>query len=264
MQNESWGGRTRARPKGFGGGSGLRRLASAATRPLLALMAADTISRLGSSLTAVAIPWFVLVTTGSVARTGAVVFAGGVGVVPALFFGGAVVDRLAYRRASISADLAAAVVVAAIPLLYHTTGLPLALLIPLVLLEALLNTPAQVARYSALPEFAERAGWRFGRANAIFDASLTLAALLGPVLAGLLIALVGAGNVLWLDAASFGASALLLTRVPATLLPPAAPAEHYLRRVVGALRFVAAIPSSSPSSSPSRRSTLPLGRSSRC
>ncbi|HET7034157.1 MAG TPA: MFS transporter [Thermomicrobiaceae bacterium] len=204
--------------------------------PLLAVMSADGLSRLGSSLTAVAIPWFVLVTTGSAARTGVTAFAEGLGVVLALFFGGAIVDRLAYRRASVVADLTAGLAIAVIPALYHTLGLPFGLLLALVFLGALLNTPAQLARYSALPELAARANLRFARANALFEGFLSAAALVGPALAGVLIALLGAGNVLWLDAGSFGVSALLLLAVPRAVLTPAAPGAGYWRELAAGIR----------------------------
>lgn len=212
--------------------------------PLAAVIGADSLSRLGSSLTFTAIPWFVLVTSGSVARTGVVVFVQALGVVLALLFGGTVVDRLSYRHASIAADLSAGAAVALIPLLARSVGLAFWQLLGLVFVAALLDTPAQVARYSALPDVARAAGVRFERANAVFDACLTLASLLGPALAGVLIVVVGASNVLWLDAASFGLSAGLVAAVPAGLLPALAVdrAEPYVARLRAALRFVRSDP----------------------
>jgi MFS family permease len=70
----------------------------------------------------VAIPWFVLQTTGSAAKTG---LTGGAFLLAAVGAGvvGPVVDRLGFKRASIVADLAGAVTVALIPLIYHTIGL---------------------------------------------------------------------------------------------------------------------------------------------
>jgi MFS family permease len=61
----------------------------------------------GNIITFLAVPWFVLQTTGSAARTG---LTGGVvvlGMVLGGFFGGPLVDRIGFRRASIVADLAA-------------------------------------------------------------------------------------------------------------------------------------------------------------
>ena len=85
-------------------------------RPVLALLVAYAISQGGTQLTLVAIPWFVLLTTGSAARTGLVAFCELVPTILASFFGGALVDRIGHRRASIGADLISVLTVGAIPL----------------------------------------------------------------------------------------------------------------------------------------------------
>ena len=62
-------------------------------RPVFALIVANAISLVGSSLTGIAIPWFVLETTGSAGKAG---LSGAFAFLPAFFagiFGGAVVDR---------------------------------------------------------------------------------------------------------------------------------------------------------------------------
>ncbi|MBA3492511.1 MAG: hypothetical protein H0T55_10660 [Rubrobacteraceae bacterium] len=91
--------------------------------PLLAMLSATALSVVGNSLTFVAVPWFVLQTTGSAAKTG---LTGGVVTLAAVlagFFGGPIVDRLGFKRTSVVADLASGATVAAIPLLHHTVGL---------------------------------------------------------------------------------------------------------------------------------------------
>lgn len=178
---------------------------------LVALVAADILSRLGSVMTLTAIPWFVLVTTGSVARTGLTVFAEAVGIVIALLFGGVVVDRLPVQRASAGGDLVAGAAIVLVPVLYSTVGLSFWLLLALVFVSSLFDIPAQVARYSLLPDFAERANISFGRANAVYDALLTGSGLVGPALAGILIAWIGPSNILWIDAVSFCLSAAIVS-----------------------------------------------------
>jgi MFS family permease len=213
----------------------------AEVRPLVAVIAADGLSRFGSAMTAIAVPWFVLVTTNSVARTSFTVFAGALGVVIALLCGGAAVDRLSFARASVVADLLAGSAIALLPLLYLTVGLPFWLLLAIVFAGALLDTPAQVARYSALPELARKAGVRFERANAVFDAVLTVAGLVGPALAGVLIAVLGASDVLWIDAGTFVISALLMLWVSRSVGSRSvreSPAGSYVDQVLDALRFV--------------------------
>jgi hypothetical protein len=91
--------------------------------PLVALYTANAISLSGNVLTLIAVPWFVLQTTGSPAQTGVTAAVELVATILAAFFGGALVDRLSYRRASVLADLASGATIAAIPALYATIGL---------------------------------------------------------------------------------------------------------------------------------------------
>ena len=69
--------------------------------PLFGLLAANAISITGNRLTQLAIPWFVLQSTGSVAKTGLVGFFSLLPFVISSALGGVIVDRLGYRRASI-------------------------------------------------------------------------------------------------------------------------------------------------------------------
>ncbi|MEZ4521411.1 MAG: MFS transporter [Thermomicrobiales bacterium] len=212
-----------------------------ARRSLWALVGADSLSRLGDIITLTAIPWFVLETTGSASKTGLTVFAGALAVVISLFFGGAVVDRIGYRSASIVGDLASGATVALIATLHLTVGLPFWLLVSLVFTGTLLDLPAQVARYSVLPDAADLAGIPFERANAMLEAGITGGALLGPALAGILIATLGAANVLWFDVGTFLFSALLVaTGLPGTLKrdEDGASTSGVLHALAEGLRFV--------------------------
>lgn len=88
-------------------------------------------------------------------------------------------------------------------------------MLALVFIGALLDTPGQTARQSLVPELAGRASVPLERANSASQALWRLSLLLGPALGGILITTMGATNVLWLDAATFAASALIvLTAVP--------------------------------------------------
>ncbi|MBA2753540.1 MAG: MFS transporter, partial [Chloroflexia bacterium] len=130
---------------------------------------------------------------------------------------GGLVDRLDRRRLSIAADLLSGVSVALIPLLALTVGLPFWALLVLVGTGSLFDVPGITARQVLFPDTAERAGIPLERANAWYQAVSRAAQLAGPPLAGLAIALVGAGNALWLNAASFVVSAALFAvGVPAT------------------------------------------------
>ena len=125
--------------------------------PLVTLLASNALSITGNVMTQVAVPWFVLQTTGSPARTGIAGFFQFLPVVIAGFFGGTLVDRLGYRRTSVFSDVASGATVAAIPLLFATVGLEFWQLLSLVFLGALLDSPGETARSALVPEAAERA-----------------------------------------------------------------------------------------------------------
>lgn len=210
--------------------------------PLYALYGADAISLTGNAVTQIAVPWFVLATTGSAALTALAVFFNFLPLVLAAFFGGVVVDRLGFRRTSVVADLASAGAVAAIPLLYSTVGLPLWALMALVFAGSLLDAPGATARAALLPDLVELAEVPMERASGIRAAIQQGATLAGAPLGGVLIAATGATNALWLDATSFLVSAgLVVALVPRPRR--AAPAEgdgggHFFAELRDGLRFL--------------------------
>lgn len=179
--------------------------------PLYALYVADTISLTGNAVAQLAIPWFVLTTTGSATLTALVVFFNFLPIVIAAFLGGVVVDRLGFRTTSVVADLASAAAVAAIPLLHTTVGIELWQLMTLVFVGALLDAPGATARAAVLPDMVELAGVRIERASGIRSGIQQGAFLVGAPLGGVLVASVGATNALWLNSASFLVSAALVT-----------------------------------------------------
>ncbi|HEX2996675.1 MAG TPA: MFS transporter, partial [Anaerolineales bacterium] len=175
--------------------------------PLYSLFAANAISLVGNVFTLIAIPWFVLQTTGSATKTGITGFFNILPVVIAGFLGGTIVDRLGYKRTSIISDLASGVTTALVPILYFTVGLEFWQLMILVFLGALLDTPGSTARAALLPELAEQAGMPIERVTSLTHVIERGARFVGAPLAGLLIGVIGTANVLWLDAASFFVSA---------------------------------------------------------
>lgn len=178
--------------------------------PIYSLFTANAISLVGNVLSAIAIPWFVLQTTGSPTQTGITGFFTVLPVVLAGFFGGTLVDRLGYKRTSIIADIASGVTTALIPLLFFTTGLEFWQLMILVFLGALLDSPGSTARSALLPELAEMADMPIERATSLIHIIERGSRLVGAPLGGLLIAWIGTENVLWLDAGSFFISAVII------------------------------------------------------
>ena len=208
--------------------------------PLAALLTASAISITGNTLTMLAIPWFVLQTTGSATKTGLAAFFTLTAFVISSALSGPLVDRIGPRRVSVIADLASGVSVLAIPLLFHTTGLPFWALLGLVFSGALLDAPGDAARGVIFPELVARTGMRMERAMSWYDGTGRAARMVGAPLAGVLIAVLGTANVLFVDAATFGVSALLV----AVLVPRAAAAaggeehEPYLAALRGGAEFL--------------------------
>ena len=209
-------------------------------RPLLALLAADAVSLVGNVAALVAIPWYVLQETGRPALAGLVGFFTFLPPIFAGLFGGALVDRIGFRTASVVSDLASAIAVAAIPLLHLTLGLELPVLYALVFLGALLDAPGATARRALLPDVAELAQMRLERATGLREGIQRGSVLVGAPLAGVLVATAGAVNVLWLNAGSFLVSAALIAvAVPAAVRHEAEEDEgRYFTRLWSGVRFV--------------------------
>lgn len=206
--------------------------------PLYALLGATALSMVGNMLTFVAIPWFVLQTTGSAAKTGLVGAAATLAFVVASFLGGPVVDRLGFKRTGVVADVASSATVALIPLLHVTIGLAFWQLLALTFLSALLDAPGMTARQSMIPDLARRAGMPVERATAALESIERMSQLLGPPLAGVLIAVMGASNVLWLDAATFAVSAAVVAVAVPSTVRTAETGGNYLADLMEGLRFV--------------------------
>jgi len=181
-------------------------------RPLLGLLSANAVSITGNVLTVLAIPWFVLQTTGSATKTGLAAAASSLPIMLSAAFSGTVADRMGHRRASIASDLASAAIVGLVPLLHATVGLAFWQLLALVFLRSFFATPGETARGALLPELAGVAGTSLERATSGYDAVARGARMVGAPVAGVLIAVFGAPNLLVIDAATFCLSALLVLR----------------------------------------------------
>jgi MFS family permease len=209
---------------------------------LYGLLAANAASLLGNTIAAVAIPWFVLTTTGSAARTGVAAFFTTVPLALGGLFGGAVADRVGPRRASVVGDVLSAASLTAIPALLAAGALEFWHLLGLGFLGSLFDGPSQAARQALVPELAARAGMPLERANALHKGTEHVGYVVGAPFAGVLIAAIGAPNALWVDSASFVVAALLvLSAVPAATTV-ARPPRSYAANLVQGLRFVAREP----------------------
>ena len=101
-------------------------------RRLLALLVAETVSTTGTQMTWLALPWFVLTTTGSAGKMTLVLASEAVGLVSMGLPGGTILTRLGPRWTMMIADGARAPFMLIIPLLYWSGALTFPLLLGLV------------------------------------------------------------------------------------------------------------------------------------
>ncbi|MFK3779291.1 MFS transporter [Agrobacterium sp. NPDC089420] len=175
-----------------GSGEGLRGLCLPRSRaPLYGVIVAGGLSLFGNAVAGVVLPWIVLSLTGNAAWTGIAAAAGMMPLVIGAFFGGPVVDRFGSRVVAVTADLASASSVAAIPLLMMTGQLDIGLLIGLIVIGALLDGPGMIAHDARVPELARVARMPIERVTSIDELLENAALIFGPPVAGIAIAAFG-------------------------------------------------------------------------
>lgn len=174
-----------------------------------------TFSAVGDAMTKIALIWFVYQSTGSaqavgwllLCYTGPVVFGG--------LFAGLLLDRFDRRKVMLLDNTFRGAVVTSIPLLYFLGHLALwhiylvAVVYGCLMMITLAGGPALIP--SLIPQA------QLATANALETLSYTLSGVVGPPIAGFLIARFGAPSVLVIDALSYATFALALTRVHATV-----------------------------------------------
>ena len=179
-------------------------------RPLYGWLTAEAISLTGTRVSMIALPWFVLTTTGSATKTGLVALAEMLPLVLMKVLGGPVIDRFGARRVGIACDALSVPVVGAIPLLHDLGHLSFGGFLALVAVAGALRGPGDAAKAAMVPSIVAHAGVPTERATGLHSTVERTAGMLGAVFAGGLVALVGATNALVVDALSFGLSALVL------------------------------------------------------
>jgi len=180
-----------------------------------ALVAAEIVSVFGTRMTYLALPWFVLVTTGSPGKMSLVLAAE---IAPMALLGilsGMLVERIGSRNTMLIADFARAPILASIPLLHAAGMLSFGLLLGIVALLGCFMPPYFASQRTILPELVGEDERLMSQGNSLIEGGSAFAALIGPASAGMLIPFIGASNVLYVDAATYlVAFVLVLTFVP--------------------------------------------------
>lgn len=171
-----------------------------------------SISLFGDALTLIALPWFVLQVTESGTATAGILLTL---QLPAILTGmliGSLIDRFQPRTILAIDNGLRTFIIGLIPSLYWLGQLELGLLFLLTFLAGMLVPATEVGSRSILPDLVEDQDLE--AANMLWSFSLNLSLVIGPALAGLLVASFGGPAVLLIDAATFAVMAVLALTLP--------------------------------------------------
>ena len=173
--------------------------------------AGETVSNFGSSITQFALPLLIFKLTGSAVSLGVGFAMFGL---PHLLFGlliGAWADRLDRRRLMIVVDLLSAAVLVSVPLAATAGLLSVWWIYAAIFATATLSIFFEAAQFAAIPSLVERD--ELVTANGRIQASFSTATVLGPLVAGALLAFIPIEDLLYVDAATFLVSAATLSMI---------------------------------------------------
>jgi len=171
----------------------------------------QSISNLGSSVTLFALPLLVYKLSGSALNLGISTAAD---MLPYLLFGlvlGAWMDRVDRKRWMILTDIGRALVVASIPVAFALGILTVWWIYAVGFIHSTLKIMFDTGEFAAIPSLVDRSD--FVTANGRIQASYSGASVIGPFLAGVLVAVVPISTLMLVDAASFLISVVSLVAI---------------------------------------------------
>jgi MFS transporter, DHA3 family, macrolide efflux protein len=199
-------------------------------------------SQVGEGLSRVALLWFVYELTGSALMMTVV---GLLQTIPPLLFGpviGVYLDRLPKKTVMVWVDATRTIMTFLIPALYGLGLLSIEWLYVLIFLTSIVSTIFGPALVSVVPLLVKKS--ELVSANALVQSTNNIGTLVGPAISGIGIALIGAQNVLFVNAATFLISALCLLPIrvhaagPEATREGAPPSETVLQELRAGFSFV--------------------------
>ena len=175
-----------------------------------ALLAAEVVSTSGAQMTWVALPWFVLTTSGSATRMSVVITAEAIGLALTSLLGVRLLNRVGARMTMLICDASRGPLMLVIPVLHWSGHLSFGLLTTVAFAIGALTGPYFSAQRIIVPEFLGEDERVVSQATALFQGAQRITLLLGPPVAGVLIAAFGATSVLVIDAATYFVSFVLV------------------------------------------------------
>jgi len=179
--------------------------------PFRWLLAARTTAIVGNSVAPIALAFAVLDLTGSAADLGLVVAARSIANVAMLLFGGVLADRLPRGAVLVGSSLAAAATQGTIAALVLTGTAGIPILVALSVVNGAVSAVSLPATAALVPETVPPSLLR--PANALLRLGLNGGSIAGASVGAVVVAAVGPGWGLAIDAAAFAAAAMLFTRL---------------------------------------------------
>jgi MFS family permease len=200
-------------------------------RDFLTLLVSQTVSVGGDAVNSTALPLLVLALTGSGLVMGIV---GAVTTGADFIFGtiaGALADRGDRKRMMFVADLGRAVLTALIPISVLLHGPTMVVILIVSGPMAILRGFFRAGYLASMPNLVGRS--QLARGNGILETAYSTSFVIGPAFAGLLVTVIGPGETLAVDAASFAISSVGLLLIRRELK---APADRPPSRIVDDIR----------------------------
>jgi MFS family permease len=182
-------------------------------RSIAGLVSAELVSLTGSAMTFVALPWFVLAITGSTAKMGWVLAAE---LLPVAIVGipaGSLIAKLGAKRTMLLSDAGRGALVFAIPILHRTGDLSFPALLGVTFAVGVFTAPYFASSRVVIPEVVGEDEGAVARVNAVLAGAQQVTQIVGPVIAGLLIAATTPVTVLVVDGCSYLLSFLIVASI---------------------------------------------------
>jgi predicted MFS family arabinose efflux permease len=196
--------------------NGLNRLLGA--NQLLRLLGSQSASTYANQVIAFVIPWLVLTRTGSAVSAGTVAFAMGVAAFVGVMTGGLITDRIGGRKVSIIADLLSAVTALLLGIALFFDFFSLWLVIVSQIIGVFFDGPGQIAKNTMVPGAATQHEIPIVRAMGIQQTLQNVANFVGPLSAGLLVALLSESVTLMFASMLFVLCILLVIGLPRKIM----------------------------------------------
>ncbi|HET6473679.1 MAG TPA: MFS transporter [Pseudomonadales bacterium] len=182
------------------------------------LFIAYLVAFFGGSMVPIAMAFGVLQLTGSTSDTGLVIASQIAGTLAVVLFGGVVADRQSRRHLIVGADLAGALGQAGMAIVLASGHGNIPLLMGLMAWNGVAGAFVHPAQVGFVPQVV--APQQLHAANALLATARSAALSLGAAIGGVLVALVGSGATIAVDAVGLTIAALLVSRIRVGARPP--------------------------------------------